>query len=51
MQLRGLHSEGRKAADLPFELPKKYDLVINLRSARALGLTIPQSLLPRGVIE
>jgi putative tryptophan/tyrosine transport system substrate-binding protein len=35
---------GEKAGDLPFQLPTKYDLVINLRAAKALGLTIPPHL-------
>jgi ABC-type uncharacterized transport system substrate-binding protein len=36
---------GEKAGDLPYQLPTKYDLVINLNAAKALGLTIPQKLL------
>ena len=38
---------GAKPADLPVQLPTKFEMIVNLKAAKALGLTVPESILLR----
>jgi putative ABC transport system substrate-binding protein len=39
--------KGMRPAELPFELPTKFELVVNLKTAKALSMSVPQSIMVR----
>ena len=45
--LSGPASDGEKPGDLPVQLPTKFEMVVNLKTAKALGLAVPSSVLLR----
>jgi ABC-type uncharacterized transport system substrate-binding protein len=49
----GLHTQAEKPSELPVQAPNKYELVVNLKTAKALGLDLPATVLARAdeVIE
>ena len=45
--LRRSHPQGRETSELPVQAPTKYEMVINLKTAKALGITVPATVLAR----